>query len=65
MSDECKIKIVRQMIQNYYEFLFSDDSVCNSATLEALISDIDVVLGYEPENAKACSCSGECHNCLE
>ena len=65
MSDQCKIQIIEKMIENYYEFLFSEDPVCNSATLEALISDIDVVLRYEPENAKACSCSGECHNCVE
>jgi len=46
MSDQCKIQIIEKMIGNYYEFLFSEDPVCNSATLEALISDIDVIIKY-------------------
>ena len=63
-----KLELIQRIINDYYEFLYSDDPVKSSATLEALFSCISAIADYEDADSKkehSCSGCGECSNCME
>ena len=71
MKAKTKIALINQMIDDYYEFLFTTDDAKNAATMETILSAISAIGRYdEPgevaEEEKCCGghC-GECHNSIE
>lgn len=69
MTDRVKLDLIGTFVSHYYEFMGSTDDAKNLAALEAVVDIIDTIISYEDSNdtldGSACSCSGECHNCLE
>lgn len=56
MNDKAKLNLIQQLIDNHYEFLSSADDAKNSASLEATIDAISVILSYEDDSGETCSC---------
>ena len=48
MKDELKVKIVRDLIDDYYETYCEDDSI-KFGMARQLINSVDVILGMEQE----------------
>ena len=62
MSDKTKLDLIRQMIDNHFEFFSSSDDAKNSAALEVLLDSIYTILYYDgdekEEGCGGCSCHG-------
>jgi len=67
MSDKTKLKLIVQLIDNYYELFSSSDNASNAAHMASTLDAIFTIawLNEDEEEGNKCSCSGECHNCVE
>ncbi len=68
MTDTTKLKLIREMIDCFYEGYPGQNDKKLAAAGDTTIGFIERILDFEDdEGAKggACKCSGECHNCVE
>ena len=65
MSENTKLNLIRQLIDNHYEFFSSSDDAKNSAALEVLIDSIFTILQYEGDDDRCCHCAEAAGMCDE
>lgn len=61
MSDKNKLGLVKQLIDNYYEFFSTTDDAKNGDRLEVVLDSIYTILTWEDgadDNCGGCSCHG-------
>ena len=69
MNDKNKLKLIDQMIANYYEFCSFDDQGMNAGSLQMLIGCIEAVLMQdckgEDDDDEGCCCCDASNDCRE
>ena len=68
MNDKTKLKLIIQLIDNYYEFFSCSDGTKDSAHMASTIDAIFTIAWFGEEGKDDCQCvkhGSECSNCIE